>query len=108
MDFRVELTDQAKSDIAAIHTWLLGQAVGDAGAAWFAALRQAIDSLRRLPARCPIAPESREAPVDIRQLVYGRRPHTYRILFAIDADVVNILHIRHTRRRPSSQGQSGR
>jgi plasmid stabilization system protein ParE len=108
MDFRVELTDQAKSDIAAIHAWLVAQEAGDAGARWFAALRQAIDSLRALPVRCPVAAESREASVEVRQLLYGRRPHVYRILFSIEKDVVNVLHIRHGRRRPPEAGAFGR
>jgi len=56
MDFHVELTDQAKSDVAAIHAWLVDQEAGSAGTLWFAALRQAIDSLRALPARCPQSP----------------------------------------------------
>jgi toxin ParE1/3/4 len=101
MDFRVELTDQAKSDIAAIHAWLTSQEAGDAGARWFAALRHAIDSLRTLPGRCPVAPERREASVEVRQLLYGRRPHVYRVLFTIENRVVYVLHIRHGRRRPS-------
>ena len=108
MDFRVELTDQAKSDIAAIHVWLVAHEAGDAGARWFAALRQAIDSLHALPARCPIAPESREASVEVRHLLYGRRPHVYRILFSIENDVVHVLHIRHGRRRPPRSGAFGR
>jgi hypothetical protein len=35
-------------------------------------------------------------------LLYGRRPYTYRILFAIEGDVVQVLHIRHARRRPAT------
>ena len=101
MDFRVEVTDRAKSDIAAIYAWLTGQETGEAGVRWFAALRQAIGSLRSLPARCPVAPESRDVPLEIRQLLYGRRPHVYRILFTINGDVVNVLHVRHARRRPA-------
>ena len=53
MDFRVELTDQAKSDIAAIHAWLIAKEAGDAGVRWFASLRQAIDSLSALCAFHP-------------------------------------------------------
>lgn len=100
MAFRVELTARAQRDIAAIHEWLQGEQAGAAGARWFAALRQAIDSLQTLPTRCQLAPESRQAPVEIRQLLYGRRPHVYRILFSIEEPVVYVLHIRHSRRRP--------
>lgn len=103
MAFRVELSDRAQADITAIHDWLRSEKAGDAGERWFVALRQAITSLSILPARCPVAPESRESPVEVRQFLYGRKPHVYRILFAIEGDLVNVLHIRHGRRRPASQ-----
>src|SRR5207248_34386 len=59
MDFRVELSDQAQRDIAAIYNWLRSQQAGDAGERWFVALRAAIASLENIPSRCPLAPENR-------------------------------------------------
>jgi plasmid stabilization system protein ParE len=100
MDFRVELSDQAQRDIAAIYDWLRSQQAGEASERWFVALREAIASLTNLPSRCPVAPENRDSPVEVRQLLYGRRPHVYRILFAIEGKAVQVLHIRHGRRRP--------
>jgi hypothetical protein len=49
-----------------------------------------------------VAPENREAPAEVRQLLYGRRPHVYRVLFTINDRVVYVLHIRHGRRRPQA------
>ena len=49
MDFRVELIDQAKSDISAIHAWLVAHEAGEAGARWFASLRQAIINANYTP-----------------------------------------------------------
>lgn len=102
MDFRVELAEQAQRDIAAIYDWLRSQQAGDAGERWFVALRSAIGSLANLPSRCPLAPENRDSSVEVRQLLYGERPHVYRILFAIQGDMVQVLHIRHGRRRPAN------
>ncbi|OGA49574.1 MAG: hypothetical protein A3G25_21170 [Betaproteobacteria bacterium RIFCSPLOWO2_12_FULL_63_13] len=99
MDFHVELSDQAQGDIAAIYDRLLSEQAGDAGERWFVALRAAVASLASLPSRCPPASENRDSPVEVRQLLYGRRPHVYRILFAIEGNVVQVLHIRHGRRR---------
>ena len=99
MDFRVELSHRAQADIAGIYDWLHSQQAGDAGERWFVALRAAIASLGSLPSRCPLAPENRDAPVKVRQLFYGRRPHVHRILFAIEDAVVQVLHIRPGRRR---------
>jgi plasmid stabilization system protein ParE len=106
MDFRVELSDRAQLDIAAIYDWLRAQRAGDAGERWFLDLRAAIASLTSLPSRCPVAAENRDSPLELRQLLYGRRPHIYRILFAIDGDVVQVLHIRHGRRRRVTTGDN--
>ena len=106
MAFRVELTDRAQADIAAIYDWLLSQQAGAAGERWFVALREATASLAALPQRCPISPESTDAPVEVWQLLFGRKPHVYRILFTVERDVVHILPVRHGRRRPPGQASN--
>jgi plasmid stabilization system protein ParE len=63
MDFRVELSEQAQRDIAAIYDWLQSQQAGDAGERWFQALRAAVDSLTNLPSRCPLAPRIKTHPL---------------------------------------------
>jgi hypothetical protein len=65
----------------------------------FNALLDIVDSLETFPARCGIAPESDKEGVEIRQLIYGRRPHVYRILFTIRSRDVFVLHIRHGARQ---------
>ena len=100
MAFRVEITAKAERDAEAILDWLLEQHAGQAGIEWFTALDEAFASLAKFPERCPIAPESARLPFEVRQFLYGRKPHVYRILFTIKGDVVSILHIRHGRRKP--------
>jgi len=99
MAFRVEYSVRAKLDLDAILEWLLAQEAGDRGLQWFRKLQDAVYSLRELPQRCPLAPENKEFPFEVRQLLYGRRSHRYRILFTIEGETVVILHIRHGRRR---------
>jgi toxin ParE1/3/4 len=36
----------------------------------------------------------------VRQLLYGHKPHVYRILYTIEGDTVSIVHVRHGRRQP--------
>jgi len=67
---------------------------------WFAALQDAIASLAEFPVRCPLAPEKVAFPFEVRHLLYGRKPHVYRILFTIEDQTVYVLHIRHGRRQP--------
>jgi plasmid stabilization system protein ParE len=103
MAFRVETSAQAESDADAILEWLLSRHAGQAGIRWVLALEEAIESLTAFPERCPLAPESARFPFEVRQLLYGRKRHVYRILFAIDGETVNVLHIRHGRRKPLSE-----
>ena len=98
MAFRVEITPQAEQDAEAILEWLIAQEAGEAGLRWFIRLRKAIATLAERPRRCPPAPENASVPFEMRQLLYGRRPHVYRILFTIEGDVVCVLRIRHGRR----------
>jgi plasmid stabilization system protein ParE len=100
MTFRVEVSAQAERDAETILDWLLSQHAGETGIRWLLALEDAIASLSAMPHRCSVAPESSLFPFEVRQLLYGRKPHLYRILFAIEGDKVEILHIRHARRRP--------
>jgi plasmid stabilization system protein ParE len=103
MAFHVETTGTAKRDLDAILTRLLSQEAGETGLRWFRGLEEAIKSLSTLPKRCKLAPENASVPFEMRQLLYGRKPHLYRILFTIDGDVVYVLHVRHGRRRHLSE-----
>jgi plasmid stabilization system protein ParE len=80
MAFRVEYSVRAKLDLGAILEWLLAQEAGDQGLQWFQKLQEAVYTLRELPQRCPLAPENKEFPFEVRQLLYGRRSHRHRIL----------------------------
>jgi len=52
----------------------------EAAERWFRGLVQAIYSLEELPERCPLIPERREFPFEIRHLVY----YSLRIVFRIE------------------------
>jgi plasmid stabilization system protein ParE len=103
MAFRVETSAQAEREADAILQWLEMRHAGDTGMRWFLALHDAIASLASFPERCPLAPENTVFPYEVRQLLYGRKPHVYRILFTIQGETVHVLHIRHGRRKPLSE-----
>ena len=100
MAFRVEYTAEPEVDLGGILDWLISQDAGQAGLQWFEALEDAVASLSEMPLRCPLAPENRRFPFEVRQLIYGRKPHLYRIIFTIEGERVVILHIWHGRRQP--------
>jgi plasmid stabilization system protein ParE len=103
MTFRVETTAAAEQDADAILDWLLSEHAGETGMRWTAALQDAIASLSEFPTRCSLAPENAAFPFEVRHLLYGRKPHVYRILFTIENETVYVLHIRHGRREPLNQ-----
>jgi hypothetical protein len=52
---------------------------------------------RRAPvsaARCPLAPENDYFLEEIRNLFFGKRQTTYRVIFTIREDAVHVLHFR--------------
>jgi len=100
MAFEVRTTEEAEREAAAILDWLLEEQAGETGLRWFLRMEEAIASLAEFPRRCKLAPESENFPFEVREMLYGKKPHIYRILFTIEADVVFILHIRHGRRVP--------
>ena len=109
MTYRVELTNRATRDLRLLFLAIHAEEP-DAAARWFNGLELAMEGFREAPNRCPAAPESRRGQV-VRQLLYGRKAHVYRVLFRVAASdrVVFILHIRHGARLPAPRrGSAGR
>lgn len=100
MAFQIEFSEDAEREADEILSWLIQRHVGEIGYRWFLGMHVAIMSLRSLPGRCGVAPESSRFPFEVRQLLYGRKPHVYRILFTIEGDIVYILHIRRPGQKP--------
>lgn len=100
--YRVNTSAEAERDLDEILEWLLLNNAGETGLHWVDGLQAAISSLENIPRRCGLAAENDQYPLEVRQLLYGTRPHVYRILFTIQNDIVTILHIRHGRRLPQS------
>ena len=53
------------------------------------------------PLRYPVAPEARKAKRKLRNLLYGNKPHVYRVIYEAEErrQAVWMLHIRHGARR---------
>ena len=101
MAFRVNISDEAQIDTLDILQWLTSEWAGKTGLRWFEELEEAIYSLAEMPSRCGFAPENEEAGFEVRQLLYGRRRHSYRILFTISGETVTVLHVYHGHRSPA-------
>ena len=96
MAYLIRIATRAERDLASLYEEINAP---DSAAArqWYQALKQAILSLAEKPNRCPITPENKR----FRHLLYGQKPHIYRIIYRVDdrRRQVDVLHIRHGARR---------
>jgi toxin ParE1/3/4 len=93
--YRVKIARRAESDLAAIYV-AIDADQSDAAFRWFLGLKRAVSRLRESPRSCPATPEDE----DLRHLLYGRKPHVYRVIYRIveARKVVEVLHVRHAAR----------
>ena len=98
MAFRVEFRPRAEQDLETLFRQLV-QVAPLRGPQWVNGMESAIASLREMPGRCPIVRQFSKGAVEVRQLLYGRYPHRYKVYFTIQSGTVWILHIRHGARR---------
>jgi plasmid stabilization system protein ParE len=100
MTYRVTLQPRAERDIltAALHLLEVSKSRAKA-LRWARGIRSKIETLRANPERCPVDPDTEAYGREVRVLLHGRRPGVYRILFAIEGDVVQVLSVRHAARR---------
>ena len=92
MPYLVRLADRALRDMEAIYEFIDAEA-SESAFAWFQELAREIYSLERFPERGAVIPESKK----LRHLLFGKKPNTYRIIYALDKrkNLVSVLHIRH-------------
>ncbi len=74
-------------------------------AQWLEGIFEAIESLSRFPARCPIAPENlyvqKDSNIIIRHLIYKK---SFRVIFTIVKNEVRILSAKHSARPHAGLG----
>ncbi len=96
MAFLVNITSRAECDLAHLY-WEINAGHSGAALKWYRGLKEAILSLQERPNRGPITHQSDH----LRHLLYGRKPHIYRVIFRVlpKQKQVEVLHIRHAARR---------
>jgi len=104
--YRVLVEPPAIADLDHAFEWITGRSP-EAARRWVVHVLEAIDTLETNPERCGLAPESPVFPVEIRQLLFGRRAGRYRILFMIAGRTVHVLHVRHGARRTLAGAKGG-
>ena len=99
-DYRVVFAPSSQEDLTSILEWLEQEVSVEKVKEWYGALKEQIESLNYLPKRCPLAPENGLwGKEEIRQFLFLKYSSPYRVLFTVKGDVVQILNIRHGKRR---------
>lgn len=105
MAYRVEFAARAARDLEILYLEILyvekNVAESRAAARWYNGLEEAIFALTAHPLRCPVASEAGRIKRNLRHLLYGKRPHVYRIIYEVQEQqqTVWVLTIRHGARR---------
>jgi toxin ParE1/3/4 len=100
MTYLVEFAARAVRDLEILYVEK-NAAESHAAAIWYNGLEQTVYALASYPHRCPVAPEARRAKRKLRHLLYGKKPHVYRVIYEVDEgrQAVWVLTIRHGARR---------
>ncbi|MHB8865985.1 MAG: type II toxin-antitoxin system RelE/ParE family toxin [Pirellulaceae bacterium] len=98
MKYDVVLQGHARRDIWETHAWIAKRAPVAADT-WLNRLQAKIKTLEERPDRCPVITERARLSFDVRELLYGRKPHIFRIIFVIDGSRVRVLRVRRGQRR---------
>ncbi len=110
MAFRVEIAPQAFDDLDSIADYIREYSSFSVAEKWFNGIIDDIASLREMPAKCPVAPESEDIGEEVRLLLHGRKNRAHKIYYAINYETpssgtVQVFHVRHWARKPVSEDE---
>jgi plasmid stabilization system protein ParE len=91
--FLVVLATKAESDLLAIREFIAADKP-KAAYKWYRKIKKEILSLASFPLRYEIIPEADDLEVPYRHQIYG----SYRAIFRVDGQVVNVLRVVHAAR----------
>lgn len=99
--YLVKILPRAKRDLAHIYSFI-NAAESDAALHWYRGLKMQLLSLKETPNRNPVVPEDSK----LRHLLYGKKPHIYRIIYRVNEKVklVEVHTIRHGAMRKYDAG----
>jgi plasmid stabilization system protein ParE len=98
MPYRVSFARRAALDLDQLYH-SINAPESQAAVRWFLKLEERIRLLAVTPRMGAVTSENPSR----RQLIYGNKPHLYRVIYKVDdsAQTVTVLQIRHGRRLPS-------
>ena len=107
MAFRVDIAPRAFIDLDEIAEYIKQRGSFERAEEWFNGIFDAIRTIEDMPARSPVADESRDLGQEVRLLLYGKRNHKYQIYYSVRREqplrgTVWVFHVRHWARKSLS------
>jgi plasmid stabilization system protein ParE len=98
MIYRVQIQPPAERDLEEAWRWAARRAPITA-TRWLHRFRETLETLSQNPERCSLAPEHRKLKRQLRQLLFGKKPNVFRVIFLVEGETVRILRILRASRR---------
>jgi toxin ParE1/3/4 len=100
MAYHIEFADRAARDLEALYVEK-NAAESEAASRWYNGMEEAVYALATYSDRGPMAPEARKLRRELRHLLYGKKPHVYRVIYEVDErrQTIWVLTVRHGARR---------
>jgi plasmid stabilization system protein ParE len=99
MAYRVKVSHSALADAEEGYLWMKEHSSEAKAVKWYNGLVNTISSLEDFPRIGTLATESDDLGIELRQLLYGKRSATYRILYTLywedGEDIVHVHRIWH-------------
>jgi plasmid stabilization system protein ParE len=95
VNYQVHVRPRARIDVNRSVAWISEHVSVRSADRWLATFESSIDDLANKPDRYASTSETLTAEIEIRERLFGRKPHVYRILFVILNDTVQVLRFRH-------------
>jgi len=92
---QVNLQPGVYADIREIAGFIARRVSPLSAARWHARIHAAIGRLATGADQWPEADEAVAQGANLREMLSGKRPHVYRVLFTLDDQNVNVLRVRH-------------
>ena|SRR5271168_2813138 len=98
MAYLVEFSVRAAHDLEILYREKYAAEL-DSAARWYNGLEE--EAIGWYPHRCPPAAEARKLKRKLRHLLYGKKPHVYRVIYEVDdlRQAVWVFTIRHGARQ---------
>ena len=104
MEYEIVVHRHARRDVMQVYQRAAKNAP-EAAEKWLDRLQDKIRTLQVNPERCPNAGESSRVDISVLEILFGRRPNVFRVIFTIDGSRVRVLRFLRGQRRKLTRQQ---